>query len=121
MSSTRTGQDLLESGFARTGRILYQAVKELNDRGDHFPLWTTCLGYELLFILESGTFNFTRCGEQDTCGGIGFVADYDRIREESKIFQGITDEFYQVSFVLPSAFLSGFEEHVLMSLSHNRR
>lgn len=96
----------MNSGFSRTGRILYDAVKDLNDRGDYFPLWTTCLGYELMFVLESGTFNFTRCDERDTCVSVGFVADYDHIREESKIFRDITEELYQVSCFVPPIFLS---------------
>lgn len=52
-----------------------------------------------MFVLESGTFNFTRCEELDVSGPVGFVADFDRIRNESRIFQSITEDFYHVSLV----------------------
>lgn len=89
------GQDLQDSGFARTGRILYQAVKDLNDGGEYFPLWTTCLGYELLFVLETQKFNFSRCNELDTLSNIGFVSDFGDL--DSRIFAGVTKQDFDVS------------------------
>lgn len=36
--------------------FLFQA----NDRGDYFPVWGTCLGFEELTILTSGQWALTR-------------------------------------------------------------
>ena len=30
-------------------------LPQANDNGDYFPLWGTCLGFELLSVLTSGT------------------------------------------------------------------
>jgi gamma-glutamyl hydrolase len=86
----------MDSGYSRTGRVLYDAVKRLNDQGDYFPLWTTCLGFELIFVLETGSFNFTRCNELDTAVNIGFTGDFDHIRNKSQIFRSITKEMFEV-------------------------
>jgi len=34
--------------------MLFDLAKEANDKGDFFPLWGTCLGFELLIYMEAG-------------------------------------------------------------------
>ncbi|XP_053606790.1 gamma-glutamyl hydrolase A-like isoform X1 [Plodia interpunctella] len=41
-------------GYADAGQHIYEIAQELNDNGDYFPVFGTCLGYELLMILASG-------------------------------------------------------------------
>lgn len=41
-------------GYADAGQHIYEIAKELNDAGDYFPIFGTCLGFELLIILASG-------------------------------------------------------------------
>ncbi|XP_013190528.2 gamma-glutamyl hydrolase A isoform X2 [Amyelois transitella] len=41
-------------GYADAGQHIYQIAEELNSHGDYFPVFGTCLGYELLIILASG-------------------------------------------------------------------
>ncbi|XP_055086240.1 gamma-glutamyl hydrolase-like [Periophthalmus magnuspinnatus] len=36
------------SGYARAARLLFDLAMEANDRGDYFPLWGTCLGFQLM-------------------------------------------------------------------------
>ncbi|UCE63388.1 MAG: gamma-glutamyl-gamma-aminobutyrate hydrolase family protein [Nitrospirota bacterium] len=40
--------------YTEEGEILWNLAKEANDRGDYFPIWGTCLGFEELAVLEAG-------------------------------------------------------------------
>ncbi|KAI8426370.1 hypothetical protein MSG28_005223 [Choristoneura fumiferana] len=42
------------NGYADAGQHIYELAMELNDAGDYFPIFGTCLGFELLIILASG-------------------------------------------------------------------
>ena len=35
----------------------YLLNQQANDNGDHFPVWGTCLGFELLAFIASGNDN----------------------------------------------------------------
>lgn len=41
-------------GYADAGQHIYEIAQEMNDAGDYFPIFGTCLGFELLIILASG-------------------------------------------------------------------
>jgi len=53
--------DLVDSGYARAGAKFYQLAIAANDDGDHFPIWGTCLGFELLSVLTAGSNYLTNC------------------------------------------------------------
>jgi gamma-glutamyl hydrolase len=40
-------------GYATAGVELYKLAKQKNDAGVYFPVWGTCLGFELLFVLSA--------------------------------------------------------------------
>ncbi|XP_077980799.1 gamma-glutamyl hydrolase-like [Glandiceps talaboti] len=42
------------SGYGKAGRILYDLAIQANDKGDYFPIWGTCLGFQLLSYLTAG-------------------------------------------------------------------
>ncbi|XP_041987981.1 gamma-glutamyl hydrolase A-like [Aricia agestis] len=42
------------NGYADAGEHILSIAKELNDAGDYFPIFGTCLGFQLIMILESG-------------------------------------------------------------------
>lgn len=46
---------LLTSGYARAAKIFYNLALEANKKGDYFPVWGTCLGFEQLAVLTSDT------------------------------------------------------------------
>jgi len=48
------GASLSNSGYLRTAKIIYDLALQANDSGDTFPLWGTCLGFELLNVTTSG-------------------------------------------------------------------
>lgn len=44
-------------GYADAGRFIYKIAKQKNDNGQHFPLFGTCLGFELFLFLAAGDRN----------------------------------------------------------------
>lgn len=40
-------------GYSDAGEHIYKIAKQLNENGDYFPLWGTCLGFELLTYLSA--------------------------------------------------------------------
>ena len=40
--------------YTEEGEILWNLAKQANDRGDYYPIWGTCLGFEELSVLETG-------------------------------------------------------------------
>lgn len=41
------------NGYAVAGAHIYDIAKEINDNGTHFPLFGTCLGFELFVFLSN--------------------------------------------------------------------
>ncbi|KAM3860374.1 gamma-glutamyl hydrolase [Diretmus argenteus] len=48
------GVSIISSGYERSARIFYELAIEANSKGDYFPVWGTCLGFEQLTYLTSG-------------------------------------------------------------------
>ncbi|XP_029001713.1 gamma-glutamyl hydrolase isoform X2 [Betta splendens] len=47
------GVSIISSGYERAAKIFYELAIEANKRGDYFPVWGTCLGFEQLTYLTS--------------------------------------------------------------------
>ncbi|KAG5840492.1 hypothetical protein ANANG_G00189390 [Anguilla anguilla] len=46
--------NLETSDYARAARAFYRLALEANDAGDYFPVWGTCMGFQLLTVLVAG-------------------------------------------------------------------
>ncbi|XP_067268548.1 gamma-glutamyl hydrolase [Pseudorasbora parva] len=46
--------NLETSDFARTAGIYFRLALKAHDEGDYFPIWGTCLGFQLLTVLVAG-------------------------------------------------------------------
>ncbi|XP_048248244.1 gamma-glutamyl hydrolase A-like [Haliotis rufescens] len=44
---------IVSSDYAKAARIIYDMAVKANDAGDHFPLWGTCQGFQLLTNLTA--------------------------------------------------------------------
>ncbi|XP_064094173.1 gamma-glutamyl hydrolase-like [Macrobrachium nipponense] len=65
------------SAFGRAGKIIYEIAKDMNDRGDVFPLWGTCLGFELMMGLAAGGQEVRAvCDAQNIANRIKLDSDY---------------------------------------------
>ena len=75
------------SDFARTGRIIYKLAMEAFDNDDYFPLWGTCLGFELLSVLRSGTAEvLSQCDSENLAIPLNFTEGY----RKSRLFENIS-------------------------------
>lgn len=65
------------SGFGRAGKLIYDTAVQMNKDGDVFPLWGTCLGFELLMGLAAkGEEIRTRCMAQNSADHVKLDNDY---------------------------------------------
>jgi gamma-glutamyl hydrolase len=48
------GVSVISSGYAAIGRAVVQMAMDAMDAGDYFPVWGTCLGFELLTTIVGG-------------------------------------------------------------------
>ena len=72
------GSSLEDSSYANAGSILYDLAIKINDNGDYFPLWGTCLGFELLLYLSAGKQNYlTACNSYDRALTVTFLEGND--------------------------------------------
>lgn len=68
------GSSLETSGYAKTGSFLYDLAIKANHNGDYFPVWGTCLGFELLLYLSAGKKNYlTACNSYDRALSVTFL------------------------------------------------
>jgi gamma-glutamyl hydrolase len=47
---------VLSPDYAAKGCYLYNLVKQSNDQGKFYPLWATCLGFELIHVCENNAY-----------------------------------------------------------------
>ncbi|XP_046448974.1 gamma-glutamyl hydrolase-like [Daphnia pulex] len=70
------GSSLITSGYGRAGSILYDLSIEANNNGDFFPVWGTCLGFELLLYLSAAKRNYlTSCESYNRASTLKFLPD----------------------------------------------
>lgn len=63
------------SGYSKAGSILFDLAMEANNNGDYFPIWGTCLGFELLLYLAAGKKNYlTACNSYDRALPMNFTS-----------------------------------------------
>ncbi|GFG38658.1 hypothetical protein Cfor_09242 [Coptotermes formosanus] len=75
-------------GYATAGVELYKLAKQKNDAGVYFPVWGTCLGFELLFVLSANQTDLrTACNITYTPMPLTFKRDY----RNSKLYRDDTD------------------------------
>ncbi|KAG8189952.1 hypothetical protein JTE90_009091 [Oedothorax gibbosus] len=81
------GVPLSGNGYGQTGQIIYDIATKMNDKGDYFPMWGTCLGFELLnFVVAKKDF-MKRCDAQDLSTSIEFSNGY----KNSKMFSDLDE------------------------------
>ncbi|XP_055007220.1 gamma-glutamyl hydrolase-like [Boleophthalmus pectinirostris] len=45
--------NIMDSGYATAANIFYDLAIEANKKGDYFPIWGTCLGFEQLAVITA--------------------------------------------------------------------
>lgn len=65
------------SAFGRAGKIIHEIAKEMNEAGDVFPLWGTCLGFELMMgLAANGQEIRAECDALNTANYLKLDPDY---------------------------------------------
>lgn len=65
------------NGYAEAGRHIYDVASEMNQRGDYFPVWGTCLGFELLTYLSAdGDEHRAHCASNNQALPLVFKDDF---------------------------------------------
>nr|XP_046146876.1 gamma-glutamyl hydrolase-like [Oncorhynchus gorbuscha] len=84
---------IVSSGYANAARIFYELAieviyKNLDSRGDYFPVWGTCLGFEELTYLTSGM----KLLSKTNTSGVMLPLVFTNGSRESKLFKGFPAE-----------------------------
>lgn len=72
------GASLSNSGYLKTGKIIYDLAVKACDSGDKFPLWGACLGFELLNVVTSVLERdeiLASCDAENYSVTLGFTSD----------------------------------------------
>ncbi|XP_063709500.1 gamma-glutamyl hydrolase A-like [Culicoides brevitarsis] len=79
-------------GYAQAGRYIYEIANEMNERGEYFPLWGTCLGFELLAYLGANQTDFRRvCNAESIALKLNFTQNFSESRMFRQAPQHIVD------------------------------
>ncbi|XP_056378005.1 gamma-glutamyl hydrolase [Hyla sarda] len=85
------GVDLRYSEYARVSKIFYNLALEANNKGDYFPIWGTCLGFEELTVLTSGELLLTLTKTENISLPLNFTENV----LNSKLFRNIPQLLYK--------------------------
>ncbi|XP_067341968.1 gamma-glutamyl hydrolase [Channa argus] len=85
------GVSIMSSGYARAAKIFYELAIEANKRGDYFPIWGTCLGFEELTYLTSGKnlLSYTNTS------GVSLPLHFTNETKNSRMFEGFPAELME--------------------------
>ncbi|XP_030611820.1 gamma-glutamyl hydrolase [Archocentrus centrarchus] len=78
------GVSIVSSGYEKAAKIFYELAIEANNRGDYFPVWGTCLGFEQLTYLTSGkaVLSYTNTS------GVALPLSFTNEAKDSRMFKG---------------------------------
>ncbi|XP_059183291.1 gamma-glutamyl hydrolase-like [Centropristis striata] len=83
--------NITSSGYQKAAKIFYELAIEANKKGDYFPVWGTCLGYEQLTVLTSGKNLLSRTNTSD----VSYHLDFTDEAKDSRMFKGFPAELME--------------------------
>ncbi|KAK3090350.1 hypothetical protein FSP39_011098 [Pinctada imbricata] len=86
------GVDILTSEFAKAAKIIYKLSLEANDKGDYFPLWGTCQGFELLTALTTGQ-NLLASADAEN---LPLPLDFSKGYRHSRLFADVPKDIHNI-------------------------
>ncbi|KAI8120162.1 Gamma-glutamyl hydrolase [Lucilia cuprina] len=106
-------------GYADAGRYIYEIAKEINDNGTYFPVWGTCLGFELLVYLSANSSEpRTYCSSSSQALPLEFKEDF----KNSRMFRNASDNVIDIlkNYVVTANFhLYCFTEETFANMKLN--
>ncbi|XP_055340715.1 gamma-glutamyl hydrolase-like [Paramacrobiotus metropolitanus] len=79
---------LSRGGYATAGRTIFELAEKMNQLATYFPIWGTCLGFELLTVVMANRNVLASCSAKKLHLPISFQSGY----ETSKIFSAAPKE-----------------------------
>jgi len=81
------------NGYSEAGRIIYDIATSMNDEGDYFPIWGTCLGFELLTYLSANDNEHrAHCSSTNQALPLVFKDDF----RASRLFKDTPDRIVKI-------------------------
>ncbi|XP_051757273.1 gamma-glutamyl hydrolase [Ctenopharyngodon idella] len=85
------GASLKSSGYSKAAAIFYRLALEANSNGDYFPVWGTCLGFELLTLLTSGKLLLSHTNTSGIALPLNFTDDV----RDSRLFKDFPEDLME--------------------------
>ncbi|XP_053484746.1 gamma-glutamyl hydrolase [Ictalurus furcatus] len=82
------GASIFSSGYAKAAGIFYKLALEANSKGDYFPVWGTCLGFEQLTLLTSGKSLLS----QTNTSGVALPLNFTKESKDSRMFKDFPED-----------------------------
>ncbi|XP_046603493.1 chitobiosyldiphosphodolichol beta-mannosyltransferase-like [Neodiprion virginianus] len=83
----------VSDGYAEAGAIIYTIATRLNNQGDYFPIWGTCLGFELMtYVAAGGIEHRTDCSSNKQALPLEFVSDF----KSSRMFENASEKVIDI-------------------------
>ncbi|CAH1115294.1 unnamed protein product [Psylliodes chrysocephalus] len=79
-------------GYGETARTIYQLAQAANDQGRFFPIWGTCLGFEVLPFAELGKDITVNCSIPDDSYTLDFAGDF----RKSKLYDNLPSDLLKI-------------------------
>ncbi|XP_008214312.2 chitobiosyldiphosphodolichol beta-mannosyltransferase isoform X2 [Nasonia vitripennis] len=81
------------NGYADAGAVIYKIAKKFNKQGDFFPIWGTCLGFELLTYVAANKFEHrSDCSSHNQALPLEFTSDF----RDSRLFGKAPSDVIQI-------------------------
>ncbi|XP_010788500.1 gamma-glutamyl hydrolase-like, partial [Notothenia coriiceps] len=107
------GVSIISSGYERAAKIFYELAIEANSRGDYFPVWGTCLGFEQLMYLTSEK---TILSPTNT-SGVALPLNFTNEIKDSRMFKDFPSEL--IEDLATEALTENYHKWSLAVLTHN--
>ncbi|XP_008290933.1 gamma-glutamyl hydrolase [Stegastes partitus] len=85
------GVSIISSGYERAAKIFYELAIQANKRGDYFPVWGTCLGFEQLMYLTSPNSTLSH----SNTSGVALPLNFTAATKDSRMFKGFPAELME--------------------------
>ncbi|KAL7050913.1 hypothetical protein ACKWTF_004267 [Chironomus riparius] len=81
------------NGYAQAGNHIYKIATKMNNNGDYFPLWGTCLGFELITYLSANRTEIRAdCSSHSQALPLEFKSSF----KKSRMFKDAPDRVIKV-------------------------
>uniref|UniRef100_A0A8C6TEE3 folate gamma-glutamyl hydrolase n=1 Tax=Neogobius melanostomus TaxID=47308 RepID=A0A8C6TEE3_9GOBI len=84
------------SGYARAARIFYDLAIEANKKGDYFPVWGTCLGFEQLGVLTANVKEMEEILVRTNLTKVSVPLNFTQEANGSRLFRDFSDEMMEI-------------------------